>query len=260
MKRGWVRVLAFPFVALALAQALAQPESKEIQRAHHIVRRGIEMLYSGDAAGARSQFNKALKSVPSFPDAHVGLGHIAMSEKRYADALAEYEAARKAYVDLSTLLYDLEMRNYFEAKRTLPKLQQQLIQLESGEATMNEADKRWIKTSLLQRIRDLEGMQTPVKEQANWTPAKYDFYVGNALSRLRRWDEAVEAYESCCRKNPEYAEAHHNIALAYWRTGKADIAMDRLIRAEQLGFDVNPRFKADLKRSVEESGADPHTP
>ena len=101
-------------------------------------------------------------------------------------------------------------------------------------------------TAIEVQIETLENLPPPTKAMATEPPGELDFHVGNALARLGRWEAAIEALESCIRKSPEFPAAHNNIALAYWRSGRVEDARESLVRAEALGFDVNPKFKADL--------------
>ena len=96
------------------------------------------------------------------------------------------------------------------------------------------------------QIETLENLPPPTKETATEPPGELDFHVGNALARLGRWEAAIEAFESCIRKSPEFPAAYNNIALAYWRMERIEDARNSLVKAEALGFAVNPRFKADL--------------
>ena len=86
------------------------------------------------------------------------------------------------------------------------------------------------------------------------------FNVGNALSRLKRWDDAIAAYRTCNEREPgSRRPAHHNLALAQWNAGDVAAARSSLMKAEELGFTVNPNFKADLSERSRSRGPDPAT-
>jgi tetratricopeptide (TPR) repeat protein len=231
--------------------AVAAVSPSQLEKAHRLCERGFEVLDSGNPARAETFFQKALKLVPSYPDGHVGLGHVAMTEQRYEAALQEYLKAREGYVELADFMFDIEMKQFYLQQGKLPKLQQELVRVQTGEEQLPESERRWRVSVLREKIRDLQAMQPPGKESSVEPPGKMHFYVGNAMSRLGRWSEAVLAFESCVERSPKFSQAYNNLALAYWRSGRIEEAVDSLHKAEDLGFKVNPRFKADLEQSLQ---------
>lgn len=217
--------------------------------------RGFTALGNGEIERARAAFEKAAKLAPAYPEAHVGLGHVAMRESRYDDALAEYQAARDGYGQLADALFEIENKRYAEVQQTLPRLQVQLAQLQSGQTKIPESELRWTIAATQEKIRDLEMVQPPQKDRMAEPPGRIDFYLGNALCRLGRWEEAVAVYETCLTKMPGFGEAWNNLALAYWKADRHRDALGALQEAEGLGFEVNPSFKADLERSYQRKRA-----
>ena len=51
-------------------------------------------------------------------------------------------------------------------------------------------------------------------------PGVAHFQLGQALLRSERWGEAIAAYELGIAADPLLAEAHHQLAQAYWNTGR----------------------------------------
>ena len=67
-------------------------DGPDIPRAQRFAERGFALLDGGDAAKARTQFRST--PCPVFPDAHVGLGHVEMGEKRLERRPAQGRRAR----------------------------------------------------------------------------------------------------------------------------------------------------------------------
>jgi tetratricopeptide (TPR) repeat protein len=234
-------------LAFCVVSTVAAGETEKIMQASKHCDRGFRLLEKWQVDKARASFEKALKLVPSYPDGHVGLGHVALNAKQYEAALAEYELAREGYTKLGDQLFDQRLKAYHESRSKVNDLRQLLNALESGQEGDPTSTQQVFRITAIQvQIETLENMPPPTKETATEPPGEFDFHVGNALARLGRWEEAIEALESCIRKSPEFPAAHNNIALAYWRAGRVEDARKSLVQAEALGFEVNPRFKADL--------------
>jgi tetratricopeptide (TPR) repeat protein len=240
------RLAAFG-LALSVVSMVAASEATQIMQASNHCERGFRLLEKWQVDKARASFERALKLVPSYPDGHVGLGHVALNAKQYEAALAEYELARAGYTKLGDQLFNQRLKRYHESRSTINDLKQLLNALESGQEGDPTSTQQVFRITAIQvQINTLENLPPPTRETATEPPGEFDFHVGNALARLGRWEEAIEALEACIRKSPEFPAAHNNIALAYWRSGRVEDARTSLVRAEALGFDVNPKFKADL--------------
>jgi tetratricopeptide (TPR) repeat protein len=249
MNRLTIGLAALLLAVLVAGSGPAAAGTPETDKASKHVERGFKALESDDLDRARTYFGKALKLVPSLPDAHLGMGHLAMRDGRFEDALAEYQAAREGHAELADELHVVEMERYHERRRQIPRLQQELNMLKTGELTMSASDRRFRVQEIEDMIREIQNTPPPMKEAAEEAPGEMDFHTGNALLRLRRFDEAIEAYEACTRKSPSFAPAYNNLALAYWRSGSVGDALKALGRAEEQGLEVNAQLKADLERS-----------
>jgi tetratricopeptide (TPR) repeat protein len=234
-------------LVLCAVSIVAASQTTQIMQASKHCNRGFRLLEKWQVDKAKASFEKALKLVPSYPDGHVGLGHVALNAKQYEQALTEYELAREGYAKLGDQLFDQRLKGYHESRSKVNDLRQLLNALESGQEGDPTSTQQVFRITEIQvQIETLENMPPPTKEMATEPPGELDFHVGNALCRLGRWEEAIGPLESCIRKSPEFAAAYNNIALAYWRSGRIEDARKSLVKAEALGFDVNPRFKEDL--------------
>jgi len=174
---------ALVITLLAIVGAALGPDSSAAGRVAEAARYsdlGFAALETGQSAKARKLFTRALKMVPSFPNAHRGLGDLAMEQGRFSDAVAEYRAERAGYPSTAAL------------------------------------------------------------------PSAVYFRVGLALFKSGLWDEAIAAYELGVEADPEFAEAHHQLALAYWKAGRIEEAGRSLARAEELGFEIHPALAVQL--------------
>lgn len=250
-------------VAVSAAVAVSEKQERDLRDAMAYARSGRAALEKGNVVKAREAFDKALAKMPGLPDGHVGLGHLAMRERRFGDALREYRAAEAAYRTMASLLLEMENDRYAKSQDELLRLRGTLARLDQ-EAGLNQSrggapsgsqfgmspgDIEKQRTEISGRIRVLEAMRAPGVEGVREPPAEVFFFEGNALFNLKKIDDAIVAWELSVSKKGDYAVAYNNLAVAYWMKGRVADARAAMARAEALGFRVNPSFRADLEKA-----------
>jgi tetratricopeptide (TPR) repeat protein len=233
---------------LALA---AEPTARQIEQAYRLTLKAQRTLGTGNVEKARTQLEKALALAPDLPECHVGLGHLAMQERRFEDALASYEEALEGYENMGDGLLDLRVRQYDDAQQKILQNDDRISYLRD---VMNNANTlpqtaqriRGQIESLENENRQLRAIEYPRLETSHEPPGKVWFFIGNAQANLGRVDEALAAWELCNRKSPRFAPVHNNLAVAYLAQGRLEEAREHVARAEELGLHVNPRLREDL--------------
>jgi tetratricopeptide (TPR) repeat protein len=257
-------------IATSPVSAADDARSHELRQANKLTTKGNRALETGNLTKAKQFYEKALTSVPDFPDAHLGLGHVAMRERKFQQALRSFERANDGYLEMNHVLFRLEQDAYHDAQGKLAELRAQLAALEANQRNLEAAaqqgdsdDRGNVSRTLYginmndqariarleQEIFRLEGLQPPTQVTADRVPGKIHFFRGNALMNLNRTDEAIEAWETCARDEPGFAPVYNNLAVAYFRTGRLEYAERAVRKAEELGITVHPQFKADLARA-----------
>jgi tetratricopeptide (TPR) repeat protein len=248
MRRS-LSLVGLALVSIALP-ALAAAGSRQIAIAQLHADRGGQALARGDLDAARTAFAKALAAYPQWAEAHIGLGHVAMKERRYDDALSEYATARDAYVQLSRDLKRFDQDRYLARRNDVLALRDMLTQLRSGNLKLTDNQRRFKELRINQAIDNASQLTHPGGNDAIETPAPLHFYLGNALFHLDRLPEAIAQWETVAQRDARFAPVHNNLALAYYRQGRFEQARGSVLRAESLGLTVDPRFKADLGRAT----------
>lgn len=258
-----LRLTAAALVAVlgTAREAPAAPASaRDLQRAAAECQEGTRLLTANDVAKAKERFGKALGFVATYPDAHLGMGHVDMREGKFDEALKEYQLAREGYQELGESLMDLQGKRFNETQRTIGTLRDNLRNLRSSQ-TQNSAraDPTRIdrEAAMIEdQIRRLEAVQMPMRDKPTEAPGEIYFHMGNAQFRLERIDDAIASWETCAQKAPKFSMVFNNLAVVYWKKGRLDDAKKALAHAKELGFPVNPQFQADLDAA---SGGKPAT-
>ena len=241
--------------------ASAAPASeRDIQRAASYSTLGMKSLSIGDVEKARTQYQKALEASPIYPDALMGMGHLAMREGKFQEALDQYQKAKSAFAELGESIFDLRVKRFGDVQRQIASLKD-LLQAHQNQimtAQRNPLSTGDTNTSRHERemaviqdsIRNLEAVEAPTHVDAKEPPGEIDFHIGNALFRLDRQDEALAAWQSCAAKSPKFPMVQVNLAVAYWKKARFAEAKAALAKAAELGYPVNPKMKADLEAAA----------
>jgi adenylate cyclase len=70
-------------------------------------------------------------------------------------------------------------------------------------------------------------------------------WLGDSYYWLRRYDEAIAAYQEAIRRNPNYLTAHRDLAASYAEVGRQKEAQAEAAEVLRL----NPAFSVDLFRA-----------
>ena len=247
--------------AIATTTALAQRDvgDHEIQRAQRLAAKGSRALRAGNFGAALPMFQKALEAVPAFPDAHMGIGHVALKDRSYERALTAYRNAEHGYAALGEALFRRRVDEYDAAQEQIRNLRQELTDLRAraNRAGTNESEPGLTGLQIEQSIGQLELIKRPSPGDHELAPAEVPFFIGNALMHLGRYGEAIDSWRETVHRDPKFAPAYNNLAVAFWKTGRPGQARACIARAEELGVVPNPAFKADLERARSVEGVCP---
>ena len=61
-------------------------------------------------------------------------------------------------------------------------------------------------------------------------------------------DESIEANLKALKLHPDFAPAHHNLAIAYLEKGEAKAAIEHCERALELGYDVPAEILDEVEK------------
>jgi tetratricopeptide (TPR) repeat protein len=224
-----------------------------VRQASTLCRKAERAAARGDVALAVPLFERALGAVPGFPDAKLGLGHLAMAAGRFEDALRAYRGAREGFRAMGEAVAELRAERYREAQREIQQVQAEIADMArvhaggvTGTGAFEATD---VSARLQDRLRALQAIPLPGPPSLD-PPADVFFHEGVALFRLDRLDEAHAAWTACARLHPGFAAVHRNLAVLEWKAGRFEAALAELDRAETLGFPADPSMRQDLEAAA----------
>ncbi len=210
--------------------------------------RGGVYYYTKEYDKAMIDFTRAIQLKFNYSDAYYNRGLVYNNWGKYKEAIIDYSASIKyrkafapvyyyrgnAYFNLGK--YDLAIADFNSAiqlKYSSPNgfYNRGLIYYNQGKH--EEAIKDF--TSAIQL--------SPTFSLAYSHRGMSNYFLG-------KYDEAIKDQTSAIQCNPAFAEAYHNRAGTYFRIQKFQLALDDALKAEQLGYPVDPRFIHALQEGI----------
>ena len=208
---------------------------------------GMESLLADRYEAAEREFQEAVKIDPLYDAAFYGLGQVYMATKRYDQALKAYLDSREAFKAataaevLASAASDRRLRDQIDA---LKDNERNMTRLMSAGKTPNAQQSV---DQVREQIQQLESRKSRRAGAAPPpVPAGLSMAIGSAYFRLNDLASAEKEYKAAVDVNPNFGEAHSNLAVVYFVTGRVADAETAIKAAERAGFKVNPRLKDDI--------------
>lgn len=240
------RSLLFLMIAVVGSSSIraAQLSEREQNAASQHFKRGMESLLGERYDVAETEFKAAVAIDPLYDAAFYGLGQVYMATKRYPDALKAYLGSREAFKKataaeaLAGTESDRRLRDQIEA---LKDNERNMMRLATGNSAQTNIDQVRAQIQQLESRKSRRAGATPPP-----VPAGVSMAIGSAYFRLNDLANAEKEYKAAIAVNPNFGEAHSNLAVVYLVTGRATEAEGEVKAAEKAGFRVNPKLKEDI--------------
>src|SRR5688500_13728813 len=235
------------YVAVLLTAVLlgAPTSGSEAAAAQH-VKKGQRLLADEKFAEARVEFRAAIALDPMVLPAHYGVGQASMALKDYPAAVAAYEQAR-------TVFHKIASQARGEAGRAreqhLEQLRARIDEIRRAGGTPDE-----MRTKIQHYQRQLDDAERGTSESGllpGTTPAPLSLSLGSAHLRNNNLAEAERAYREALTADGKLAEAHNNLAVVLFLTGRAKEAREQATLAEAGGFKVPSGLKRDIEQAIQ---------
>ena len=192
---------------------------------------GWNWLQAGDLRAAERNFNAALKQSPPFYPAEVGLGYVALAQKKHKDSLSHFDRAV-----LMNPRYAPALGGRAEA---LLGLGEEREALQSIEAAL-QADPSLTALRTRGQVLQFRGQQQGIAR-------------ARSLAEADRFDEARTAYLAAIQASPQSPFLHRELAEVERRAGRLDSALDHVRKSLELEPD-EPRSHVILGEIYEAQG------
>jgi tetratricopeptide (TPR) repeat protein len=85
-----------------------------------------------------------------------------------------------------------------------------------------------------------------LRVEPNSAQLHYNLALAYSVSNI--YDSAKEHYQAAVKLRPDYADAHNNLAISLYMLGEYKLALKHAQIAQKLGFNVSGQLLDELKR------------
>ncbi len=246
--------------------APAQAQTKKVdKRAERLAKQGDEFFNKRDYRNAINKYAEAISLAPNYPYAHFWKGYAHYHLNEYDQSLFDLDAAHNQghtplevykirwFVNLQKGNYDAALRDAQEGARLQPEnldfqkglggayfgkkeYRNSLVaykkvaaaEPKNGDVSYYIAEAHYnLGETADQGFAALDAVKKGTK-----FPGEAWFYVGDALQKGRKIDEAVEAYERSLSANPKTYGSYNNLSELYRTKGRYEKAIEIMDKAK----------------------------
>lgn len=234
-----------------ISAQLLQPSNLR-DRAREPYQTGLSHMRQEAYDAARKAFETAIGIDPTFELAHFMLGRVHLAQKSYAAAVVALARSRDLYVSEGSRQFINKQEGQRFRRERLAELDDMISNLQMASPMTFQIREQIRQLEERKRqMQDLERAKDMTSDKL--VPAFVSLSLGSAYFRLGQRAEAEEAFLAAVAADPKTGEAHNNLAVVYFETGRYDQAKASVRAAEKAGLRVHPELKAQIDAKAKSS-------
>ncbi|MBU4405896.1 MAG: tetratricopeptide repeat protein [Candidatus Aminicenantes bacterium] len=246
--------LLIPFMLTGQKNAGVDNNLEILRKLHStqaIVNKGLELLTAKDLAGAASEFNRALETLPENPNACYGMAYIGNQKREIAQALIWIEQAEKGCLLLQQT-WEKQKTNPFKlSKEDEGRLREIAAQNIGGSVNGTNC---WLNNTAYDMKRiGVNNTAVPLKGNTDNSPfavpAEFLSLHGNLLFKLKRFPEAEAKYLEALAIAPGHERCLNNLINIYFISGRIEQARSWLEKAGQQKVKINQGLEKAVRQA-----------
>lgn len=202
--------------------------------------RGLAYLDKGDYDKAILDFTQAVSLNPGYADGYYNRGLSYFKKADYDKAILDFSQAIKLNKQIQKAYYNRGLSYYIKKQydSAVSDFKQVLSITPDFTEVYNFLCSSYSSGGKHKEASDCYARTREIKKN---NISRLD-ELGQAFIAGAKFREAIEVYKKILEIEPNLAVAHNNLAVAYYYDKQYDLATKHIEIAQQLGYEVNPKF------------------
>jgi len=212
---------------------------------------GVTELADGRVREALNYFMQSIEEYPDFARAHNGLGLALYLLGKQDEALVHFERALELDPEYNEVRNNIARMHISQGRyrQAIPMLEKALEDVFLRERYLAESNLGW---ALFQTGQQEAGIERVIDALAQNEKLCVGYeYLGLMYKKQKRFDEAVEEFETLLEECPEYVRGHLELAKLQLMSGSVESGCQHLRTCHQLGS--RSRLGRECKRLLRSS-------
>jgi tetratricopeptide (TPR) repeat protein len=243
-------VLGCLTIILTSAPLAAQPLNAR-ERAREPYASGLEYMRTERFDEAARAFESAVRIDPEFEMAHYMLGRVHLVQRNYMPAVYALVQARDLYRAQASRRSENKAEGQRIRRELINDMNNVISQLRLAPQTPQVQEQIRQYTERKRQVEDMDREDGLTADKV--VPGFVSLSLGSAYFRAGKMADAEQAYLTAIGADPKIGEAHNNLAVVYFETGRYKEAERAVRAAEKAGVRVHPDLKASIAAKVKSS-------
>jgi glyoxylase-like metal-dependent hydrolase (beta-lactamase superfamily II)/TolA-binding protein len=216
-------------------------------------KKGHRAFCDGYYKKSEKEFKKALNIYPFHANSYFYLAKIFYKNADYYKSIEYIKKAKKSFPHMVKIIDNLIKEKHNKNRMREIELKGMERYLEKSREQHDSCVVRVIRAAISdtqKQIASIETENTTIVNPRYTLLAEYEYFHGNILFKLKKYDLARDLYLETIRINPSHKQAYNNLTSLYYKFKKYQVALDYLNQATASGVDINPALKKAVLKEL----------
>jgi tetratricopeptide (TPR) repeat protein len=220
MRRNIALMTAMGWAGFFIAAVSAYPQTdfamiQKYKASGPVLQEAQKDLERGRIERCQAELEKCFKAVPDHHAAWFLQAQILYKQGDFPSALAAMDKAKAGHQHLVKILSEFQAQKIAKQIDDAEALSEQNLATIADAAKVSCQQDTTYASMLNVNIKSLNGLKRETRENINKkpdaVPAEYEYFAGNCLFKLKRYEEAAASYREAIATDPIHANSYNNL-------------------------------------------------
>jgi glyoxylase-like metal-dependent hydrolase (beta-lactamase superfamily II)/Tfp pilus assembly protein PilF len=214
-------------------------------------KKGHRAFYDGYYKKSEKEFEKALNIYPFHANSYFYLAKIFYKKTDYYKSIEYIKKAKKSFPHMVKIIDTLiKEKHNIMRKIELKGIERYLEKKAERSGSCIVHNIREAISDTRKQIASIGTENTTIVNPRYTLLAEYEYFHGNILFKLKKYDLARDQYLEAIRINSSHKHAYNNLVSLYYKSKKYQVALDYLNQATVSGVNIKPALKKAVLKEL----------